>query len=132
MRRSLSQWEVFLIHNKNGPFWGFPKGHAEEGETPLEAAERELFEETGLKVIKLLDLPLLREVYTFYRQDIEVVKEVVFFLALVTEEKVIGENELFEGKWLSFSDALSLLTYDEGKKILTEVREALSQKMRDC
>ena len=30
--------------NYSSGFWGFPKGHLEEGETPLKAEEREVFE----------------------------------------------------------------------------------------
>jgi 8-oxo-dGTP pyrophosphatase MutT (NUDIX family) len=33
--------------------WGFPGGHVEPGEQPLEAAHRELLEETGLTVDRL-------------------------------------------------------------------------------
>lgn len=33
----------------NGEFLDFPGGRADEGETPLESAERELLEETGMK-----------------------------------------------------------------------------------
>lgn len=34
--------------NYNGKFWQLVGGKIEEGETPIEAAKRELFEETGL------------------------------------------------------------------------------------
>lgn len=128
LRKSRGSWEVFLVHNRNGPFWGFPKGHAEEGETPLEAAERELFEETGFSIIELLETPPLREAYIFIREGEKISKEVVFFIALVTEEGVIEDAELHEGKWLSFSDALDLLTYEEGRKVMRDVREILSKK----
>lgn len=32
--------------------WACPAGHIDEGETPEQAVDREIFEETGLKIIK--------------------------------------------------------------------------------
>ncbi|MEL0438229.1 NUDIX hydrolase [Phycobacter sp. K97] len=43
---------VILVQRRNSPnagWWGFPGGHVEWGETALEAAARELHEETGVK-----------------------------------------------------------------------------------
>ncbi|GHG84548.1 NUDIX hydrolase [Pseudodonghicola xiamenensis] len=43
--------QVLLARRKKMPdagLWGFPGGHVEPGETALEAARRELLEETGL------------------------------------------------------------------------------------
>jgi predicted NUDIX family NTP pyrophosphohydrolase len=56
-RRRGTTLEVFLVH-PGGPFWAkkdrgawsIPKGELAEGEDPLEAAKRELAEETGLPV----------------------------------------------------------------------------------
>lgn len=44
--------EVLLVQRDKNPdagLWGFPGGHVELGETGLEAAVRELHEETGLR-----------------------------------------------------------------------------------
>lgn len=47
--------QVFLVHpggpfwkNKNEGTWSIPKGEYEEGEDPLQAAKREMLEETGI------------------------------------------------------------------------------------
>ena len=47
----LSEEKILLVKNKKGdsskdsePWWGYPKGHLEEGEKPSEAAVREVFE----------------------------------------------------------------------------------------
>ena len=47
----LREGHVLLVKRKNEPdagLWGFPGGHVELGETGLDAAARELHEETGV------------------------------------------------------------------------------------
>ena len=43
-----------LIVNQHGDSWSLPKGHVEMGEDILEAAEREIYEESGIKHLSLL------------------------------------------------------------------------------
>ena len=59
--------KVLLVRNRKSEyvddpksFWGFPKGHMEEGETPKDAAKREVSEETGF-IVELSDEKPLAE-----------------------------------------------------------------------
>ncbi len=54
VRQGLGGTEVLLVrhsHRGRSPFWCFPGGGVESGETCAEAASREALEETGLTVV---------------------------------------------------------------------------------
>ncbi len=103
---------VVLRRNQNG-HWLFPKGHIEEGESPEEAAVREVAEERGLKV-KLGEK--VGEVHYYYGGK---EYKVEFFVAHVLEplpewERHFGSDAfLFRfdeaSRRLSFSDYTTLL-----------------------
>lgn len=58
--------ELLLCHVTNTAKWDIPKGMLDEGETPLAAARRELFEEAGIG----FDAALFEELGRFdYRRD---------------------------------------------------------------
>eukprot|EP01136_Pigoraptor_vietnamica_P006366 Opistho-1_new@39212 len=80
------KWKVCILRHTSGGHWGFPKGKKEPGESSLQAATRELKEETGLAITSLLDPNPLVEHYTFTRENHPVEKKVVYFLALVSGE----------------------------------------------
>ena len=44
---------VLLLKRTDKPYWAFPGGHLEGGEQPLQGMQREIEEETGLKVQNL-------------------------------------------------------------------------------
>lgn len=50
--------KVLLVHHKKLDIWLAPGGHVDENELPHQAAEREMWEETGLKVKALHNTPL--------------------------------------------------------------------------
>lgn len=72
--------EILLIKpwlNKN--VWGLPKGHSEEGETNLDCALRETFEETGVVALAEDELPTCfcssfgeeKTVHTFFARPVD-------------------------------------------------------------
>lgn len=125
LSKSLGDWQVFLIqHNRSG-YWGFPKGHAEPKETPQETAFRELKEETNLDPIRLLRNEPLVEQYTFMMEGKRVFKRVFYFVAEVGGTVALQKQEIHNGKWVPFSEAMHQVTHQEGKSLLVQVEKML-------
>ncbi len=116
---------MFLIqHNRSG-YWGFPKGHAEGEESREAAAFRELKEETNLDVIQLLQKEPLMEQYTFILERRRVFKQVFYFIAEVGGAVELQKQEIHDGKWMPFSEAIAQVTHQEGKALLAQVEKLL-------
>ncbi len=48
---NLDRKEYALVQGRHTGKWSFPKGHSNEGETPMECTKREIYEETGLSAL---------------------------------------------------------------------------------
>jgi 8-oxo-dGTP diphosphatase len=46
-----TQERYALVYGRYSGKWSFPKGHSQEGESPMECAQREIAEETGIEVL---------------------------------------------------------------------------------
>ena len=119
-------WQVLLIHqygSKGDAYWGFPKGHRERGERNLEAAKRELKEETGL-FARLDTKRTFTQRYIFTYDSTTIHKKVTYYVGYVKEKKLtLQTNELADAKWCSFRSARTLLTHEISKQLLDEVVE---------
>ena len=118
-------WEVFLVQHKHGRYWGFPKGHAEKGETPEQAALRELKEETNLEVERFLQEQPLTESYRFTVGPRRVFKKVFYYIAEVYGQVQLQKNEIQNGQWVRFPEAIAQVTHPEAKSILLRVEKIL-------
>ena len=119
---------IIIVKNKRGDislnksFWGFPKGHLEDGEKPAEAAVREVYEETGFRVKLNSDKPIAESRYDINLEDGVIHKTVWFY-----EMKVINafekepDDEIEELAIVNYDEAINLLTFSEDKKILKYV-----------
>lgn len=123
-----NQWKVLLVQHHSG-HWAFPKGHPENHETPLESAERELFEETGLRVEKVLSTVALRENYFFRHQEQLINKKVDYFMALVEGKIVLQAEEIQASQWLSLEEAIVQMTFKEGKSLCLQAKNFLESSL---
>jgi bis(5'-nucleosidyl)-tetraphosphatase len=114
-------WEVFLIQHNKGHYWGFPKGHAEEDEMPIETAFRELKEETNLDPVDCLRNDPFVEQYQFTIKGERVSKRVSYFAAEVTGNVILQSIEIQNGMWVPLDQAIEMITHAEGKSILSQV-----------
>ena len=127
LRQENGQWFVLLINHKKGGYWAFPKGHSEPGETPEQAAKRELFEETGLTIVRKVSDKILRETYQFYRGSQRIEKVVTYILAEVEGTLVLQPGEVNEGSWVNLSEAEKWITFDESRRMIREALVYLNQ-----
>ena len=121
--------KFLLIKHKKG-HWSFPKGHADKGETKMEAALRELKEETKVTKIQLLKKRiLLRESYKFTNgKGVKILKKVNYFIAEAKNKKVkIDLNEVVNFKWCTFREGLKKITFNESKSVLKKADRIIAK-----
>jgi bis(5'-nucleosidyl)-tetraphosphatase len=123
-----NEWHVFLVQHGRAKYWGFPKGHAEQGESPKESAIRELFEETHLKVLRFIsDTPVEEHYnYTLHGQFID--KTVYLFIAEVEGEVHLQAEEIGDGRWFSIENAIQKLTYDIDKSAFSNAMQYIKPR----
>jgi len=116
-RRSGSQIFYLLLGFRRRNIWCLPKGLIEHGETEIDAATREVREETGVSSLKLIDkIGTIR--YQFGYKDKRFDKTVHFFLFETDQvETVVGtEHDMYT--WLPFEKAIQAMSYPNERDIL--------------
>jgi 8-oxo-dGTP pyrophosphatase MutT (NUDIX family) len=111
------------VSSGGGGHWDFPKGHIDDGETEIQTALRELEEETGITHANIIEGFRDTITYTFSGDQGPIEKEVVFFIAITKESKVVLSHEHIDYSWLDFDSAFSRLTYDNARQVLRNAIE---------
>jgi bis(5'-nucleosidyl)-tetraphosphatase len=114
-------YTVFMIQHGKG-HWGLPKGHPEFRETPIQTAQRELKEETGLETEKIFKEPAFYEKYSFQSGKRRITKVVTYFLGEIKDKRTkLQASEIGDGKWLDLDEAMDLATFAPTKQVLKDV-----------
>ena len=121
--------KMILVVNQNGTSWSLPKGHVDLGEEPLQAAIREITEESGVD-----DLHFLRVLGSYGRfklgkdtgEDKQEWKVLLFFLFKT------GQNELNpkdphhpQARWVHPDEVEALLTHPKDKAFYKSIRDQI-------
>ncbi len=124
-RGKKGQREILLIRHKNGGHWAFPKGHVEKKETEEETAEREIREETGLKVKLKTDF---RHVVT-YSPKPDTTKDVIYFAAKAKSDETRAQpEEILDIRWAAPREAMETVTYENDREVLADFLQYMGEK----
>jgi 8-oxo-dGTP pyrophosphatase MutT (NUDIX family) len=116
---------VALIATQGGSVWGLPKGMIEEEETPLEAAVREVAEETGLRGDRVADLGYIEYRYRDPESNVLFHKFVDYYLLKYLDGDVRDHGwEADEARWFTIDGALAAASYENERKVLNRAIES--------
>jgi dATP pyrophosphohydrolase len=127
-----SDFKYAILRRSDEGYWHTVAGGGEDQETPLEAARRETFEETGIpEDSTFLELDTVFPVpVTIYKDshiwgdDLYVIPSHCFGVR-VERDPITLSREHLEYKWVTYETASNLLKYESNKMALWELDRKL-------
>ncbi len=107
-----------------GTVFALPKGGVDEGETPEESADREVWEETGVRGLRLFRLTTIRYLYVRSWGGREHVSKAVSFYLFLYSSGRLGQirpdmrDEVRKAFWFPLDKAHRKLTYRGEREVL--------------
>ena len=108
-----------LVVEQLNHIWSLPKGHIDPGENELQAAVREIKEESGITQLEFIHKI---GIYSRYKiaidgsDDTSELKNMVFFLFETNQEKLVPEDPNNpSAKWVAPKEVSKLLTHKKDK-----------------
>ena len=127
--------EYALMKRADEGYWQAIAGGGEDEETPLEAAKRETYEESGiLPTSDFLQLDTIEPVPVIEFRDSHIWGDDVYvipqycFGATAQDIQIVISREHTEYKWFSYEEAHQLIKFDGNKTALWELDKRLKGK----
>ena len=127
-RKNGVEAEVALIQPRDREAWSLPKGLIEQGETPENAALREVREETGLlgDIVERIDTIKYSYNARWEKPPIRVFKIVTFYLLRTTGGDVsLHDKEVDRVEWFPIDYAVAHATYPQEREILKKAKSLI-------
>ena len=113
--------EVAVVHRPKYDDWSLPKGKLDAGETDLEAAVREVREETGHDAVPGIGLGEIR--YPVASPDGPGDKVVVYWAMRSTDGTFTPTAEIDALRWVPIAAAEAALTYERDRDVVRRFAE---------
>ena len=133
--RKTSDGIKFLLLYRRGNYWNFPKGHFQPGERSIDAALRELEEETGIKKTEIRLVPNFRAYERFYFKigNQGIYDTVILFLAETHKADIrLRPREHSGFGWFLYQDAVNVVgkKYGDTKNVLKQASDFLHPRKK--
>ena len=118
--------DEILVVSQRGTSWSLPKGHIDPGETKLQAAVREIEEESGIRrltYVKDLGSYSRYKIGLGPKEDMGELKTLHMFLFTTDEERlkpIDADNP--QARWVHSDDVEALLTHPKDKLFFKSIR----------
>ena len=128
VRRLRGRPYIAAVRVKGGEVLALPKGHIDPGETPAEAATREVREETGVHATLIEKLKDIR--YWYERGGKRILKDVSFFLFRYRSGSLTDhDHEVVSAEWVPLDEAPKLLSYRGEREVAAAAKSRVEHAM---
>ena len=120
--------EIAVIRTSEEGRWQLPKGIVDPGETPEQAAVREVQEEAGLRceIVEPIDTIEYWFVASYDGPKKRYHKKVSFYLMeYISGDVTDHDHEVTEARWVTFDAALSMLSFQNEKALVEKARDMI-------